>query len=530
MVTTRQIDNSVLDALFIMLNPEKKKELDPLIFLNHLEENGILSDDPRLIELFSKFKLVENNQKYQAISNAEFRKILNQHALVKKSLSRNLVIPDFEIFCDQIKSIFHKTVKNTRGKVADYIPQLARVNPDQFAISICTVDGQRFSMGDAKSNFCLQSSCKPINYCLALEQLGEEKVHTHIGREPSGHSFNELTLNEKGLPHNPMINAGAMMSCALLDRESDFADRFDKVNKTWEALCGNKPVSFNNAVYLSERQTADRNFALAYFMREKKAFPENTDLAKTLEFYFQCCSIESCTYDLSVAAATLANAGTNPLTGKAIFQPSTVQHCLSLMLSCGMYDFSGEFAFKIGLPAKSGVSGTLMLVIPNLMGISIWSPRIDEMGNTVRGVEFCNRLIEEFSFHQYDSLLGHSTKINPRKKQSAEAASKVMELIRAASFGDLDEVLRLEAEGVSPNVADYDGRTPLHLAACEDRAEVVELLISRKVDLEPKDRWGNTPLDDAIKFNHKRIVNMLKKSMPNAKNGRVKSLATNSIT
>jgi glutaminase len=513
MITTTQIDNHAADSLFKMLDTDRKNHIDLNTFLIQLANAGILVDDPRLKDLFGSFNAEEEWKKNQTITQSQFSKILKQNALVKKSLSKNLVIPDFGMFCQQVESIFRESQKNETGNVASYIPQLARVNPDQFALSICTVDGQRFSLGDSDVNFCLQSSCKPINYCLALEELGEKKVHHHIGREPSGHSFNELTLNAQGLPHNPMINAGAMMSCALIERENDIADRFDKVSKTWKALCGEKEVSFNNATYLSERQTADRNFALAYFMREKKAFPEKTNLTETLEFYFQCCSIESCTNDLSVAAATLANAGTNPLTGDVIFQSSTVQNCLSLMLSCGMYDFSGEFAFRIGLPAKSGVSGALMLVIPNLMGISIWSPRLDQVGNSVRGVEFCERLVETFSFHQYDSLMGHSTKLNPRRKENELMPSKVMELIRSASHGDLDEILRLEAEGVSADVADYDGRTPLHLAACEGQIEVVRHLIARKVHLEPKDRWGNTPLDDAIKFNHEDIQSLFEQAL-----------------
>ncbi len=509
MITTTQIDSNAADSLFRMLDPEGKNSIDPHKFLSQLSGAGILQDDPRLRELLDLPQFRQQINKGNQIAKTEFNEILQQNALVKKSLSKNLVIPDFEAFCQKIQDIFLDTQRNKGGKVADYIPQLARVDPEQFAISICTVDGQRYSIGDSNTNFCLQSSCKPINYCMALEELGEEKVHTHVGREPSGQSFNELALNLKGLPHNPMINAGAMMSCSLIDNKNNSADRFDKVNKTWQALCGGKKMSFNNSVYLSERQTADRNFALAYFMREKNAFPENTNLTETLEFYFQCCSIESSSYDLSVAAATLANAGTNPLTGKAIFKSSTVQNCLSLMLSCGMYDFSGEFAFKIGLPAKSGVSGALMLVIPNLMGISIWSPRLDEVGNSVRGVEFCERLVERFSFHQYDSLTGHSTKVNPRKKENELMASKVMELIRSSSHGDLDEILRLEAEGVNPNISDYDGRTPLHLAACENQIEVVRHFIQKEVLLSPKDRWGNTPLDDAKKFKNKDIVSLL---------------------
>ncbi len=508
-MTITQLDNTAADSLFTMLDHDRKKRIESEKFLQQIARSGILKDDPRMQDILTGFSRQEQKIKSHTLSQAEFNAILKQNALVKKSLTKNLVIPEFETFCQQIKDIFSETKKNEQGNVADYIPQLARINPDQFAMSICTVDGQRFSIGDSTVNFGLQSSCKPINYCLALEELGEKKVHEHIGREPSGQSFNELALNLQGLPHNPMINAGAMMSCALIDRENNSSDRFDKVNKTWKALIGGKPVNFNNSVYLSERQTADRNFALAYFMREKQAFPEKTNLTETLEFYFQCCSIESCTYDLSMTAATLANTGTNPLTGDVIFQSSTVQSCLSLMLSCGMYDFSGEFAFKIGLPAKSGVSGALMLVIPNLMGISIWSPRLDQVGNSVRGVEFCERLVEQFSFHQYDSLTGHSTKINPRLKEKELKASKVMELIYAASHGDMDEIFRLEAEGVSANTADYDGRTPLHLAACEGQLEVVRYLISKQVNLSPIDRWGNTPLEDSIKSGHIEIKKLL---------------------
>lgn len=518
MITTTQIDSNASDSLFRILDQDKKKSVLADKFINKLASTGILSDDPRIKDVISGLHIQnQENTKKKSISQVEFNEILEQNALIKKSLTDNLVLPDFESFCQEIEDIFLETIKNKSGKVADYIPQLARVNPEQFAVSICTVDGQRFSLGDSKTNYSLQSSCKPINYCLALEELGADKVHEHVGREPSGLSFNELTLNSRGLPHNPMINSGAMMSCALIERKRDIADRFDLVNKTWEILCGNKSVMFNNSVYLSERQTADRNFALAYFMREKNAFPEGTNLTETLEFYFQCCSIESSTYDLSVAAATLANAGTNPLTGNMVFKSSTVQNCLSLMLSCGMYDFSGEFSFKIGLPAKSGVSGALMLVIPNVMGISIWSPRLDSVGNSVRGVEFCERLVERFSFHQYDSLIGHSKKINPRRKHSEMIASKVMELIRAASFGDIDEILRLEAEGVSANTADYDGRTPLHLAACENQIAVIKYLIEKNIDLAPKDRWGNTPLDDAIKFKNNEIKELLEQTIKHQK-------------
>ena len=179
-----------------------------------------------------------------------------------------------------------------------------------------------------------------------------------------------------------MANVGFEGSEALADT---MADRFDYVLQRWGQAAGGTMPGFSNPTYLSERKTADRNFALGYFMREKGAFPEGTDLVETLEFYFQCCSLELTAEAMSVVAATLANGGVCPLTGERVFQSGTVRKCLSLMSSCGMYDFSGEWAFRVGLPAKSGVSGVIMIVVPNVMGLVCWSPRLDENGNSVRG-------------------------------------------------------------------------------------------------------------------------------------------------
>uniref|UniRef100_A0A914V5P7 glutaminase n=1 Tax=Plectus sambesii TaxID=2011161 RepID=A0A914V5P7_9BILA len=158
--------------------------------------------------------------------------------------------------------------------------------------------------------------------------------------------------------------------------------------------------------FLSERDTADRNFALAYFMKECKCFPESKQSLKdTLDFYFQLCSLEANCESLAVMAATLANGGVCPLTGVKCLANRPCRDVLSLMYSCGMYDYSGQFAFHVGLPAKSGVSGAMIVVIPNLMGICMWSPPLDKMGNSVRGVEFCKEMINKFKFHNYDTLL-----------------------------------------------------------------------------------------------------------------------------
>ncbi len=496
--------------LFNLLDKNETGVVPASILFEYLSKEGILLDDPRLQNVLQEYESAGPiSSSKTIITPSALEKLIRHHSLVKNTFTKNLIIPDFEDFCHDIESIYHATSANTNGKVADYIPQLARVNPEQFAVSICTIDGQRFSIGDAYTSFGLQSTCKPINYCLALQELGEDVVHRHVGREPSGRTFNELSLNSAGLPHNPLINSGAIMCCSLLRRDLNIADRFDYVFNTWQRLCAYKNVSFNNSVFLSERQTADRNFALAYFMRENKAFPEGVNLQEVLEFYFQCCSIESCSHHLAIAAATLANAGVNPLSGEKIFDEQVVQHCLSLMLSCGMYDFSGEFAFKIGVPAKSGVSGALFIVIPNLMGISIWSPRLDKHGNSVRGVEFCERLIQQYAFHNYDSLTRETHKKNPRKQKYERRVNQIVNLIYAASFGDLDEIKRLEALGIDLGSADYDGRTALHLAAAENQTEVVRYLLSRNINHAPKDRWGNTPLDDAKRGYHQGVVELL---------------------
>jgi glutaminase len=502
-------------ALFKSMDADNKGFITTSKLLGILKYMGIRPDDPRL-----QIHIPENGENAEhdggRIGLDDFKRIiqLSQGDLVKNAIKGELVIPDFKTFTADITEIFKAVHENNAGHVATYIPQLGRVNPEQFAVSVCTIDGQRLSLGDANTRFCIQSISKPINYCIALEEHGETTVHQHVGREQSGIGFNGLVLNSKGLPHNPMINAGAIMCCSLVRPAMEMADRFDYVLDMWTKLSGGIPATFNNSVYLSERLTADRNFALGYFMREKKAFPENTDLLNTLEFYFQCCSIELNADAMAITAATLANAGVCPITGESILKPETVKNCLSLMSSCGMYDFSGEFAFTIGLPAKSGVAGGLMIVIPNLMGICVWSPRLDELGNSVRGIHFCKELVKKFNFHNFDSLTSRlSHKTDPRLRKNQSKISNVISMCWAASEGDLLEIQHLLARGINVNEADYDGRTPLHLAASEGHANVVAYLIAHNANVMSVDRWGNTPLDDAHRGKHEEAIKILERTI-----------------
>ncbi|MFI7605776.1 glutaminase A [Micromonospora sp. NPDC049366] len=490
--------------------------ISQLELINRISQTGISTADPRLQATLNHARSESGDTR--GLNLDTFVTICQRdNDLIARALRGELVIPDFASFTDDLVDMYKSLLDDDRGAVADYIPQLARVNPDQLAIAVCTVDGQRFALGDSGTGFCVESVCKPINYCLALEEHGAETVHRHVGREPSGRGFNELTLNNDGLPHNPMINSGAIMCCSLIQPGLASADRFDYYTNAWRKLSGGGRIGFNNAVYLSERQTADRNFALGYSMRESNAFPPGTDLLDTLEFYFQCCSLEIDAESMAVVAASLAGGGVSPLGGGRIFSTDTVQHCLSLMSSCGMYDYSGEFAFSIGLPAKSGVSGALMLVIPQVMGICIWSPRLDPLGNSVRGIEFSRSLVSKYNFHVFDGLVDNENtgKRDPRKRRHESALNDMVRLCWAASQGDLDEVRSLVAGGVDPNNGDYDGRTALHLAASEGHTDIVEYLLDQGVDPAPVDRWGGTPAVDAARGEHQAIVDLLRERTTN---------------
>ncbi|ORJ57825.1 glutaminase A [Mycobacterium simiae] len=490
---------------------DAQQRISLMELLNRLATTGIGMDDPRVREIVADPPGADSFDGGKLTLEQFSTVCLASGGLVARALRGDLVIPDFARLQSELQEMYTTVRANNGGAVADYIPQLKRVDPDKFGIAVCTVDGQRFSIGDTGDLFCVQSMCKPINYSLALEEHGIAAVHSHVGREPSGRGFNELSLTADGLPHNPMINSGAIMTCSLLRSGDELADRFDHVARTWRRLSGSGRVGFNNSVYLSERRTADRNFALGYFMREQGAFPDGTDLVETLEFYFQCCAIELDAQALAVVAATFANAGINPLTIDAVFKPSTARHCLSLMSSCGMYDYSGEFAFTIGLPAKSGVSGGLILVVPGVMGVCIWSPRLDTLGNSVRGVEFCKEFVTRYNFHVFDSLtVGEDTgKRDPRRKKNDTEVTGTMRLLYAASKGDVDELQAVLASGSDPNAADYDGRTGLHLAAAEGHIAAVRYLLASGARPGVADRWGGTPLTDAKRAKHTAVAQLL---------------------
>jgi glutaminase len=297
-----------------------------------------------------------------------------------------------------LQEIHAKYANNFSGKVASYIPELAKAEPRLFGIALVTADGQIYQVGDACHPFTIQSISKPFVYGLALEDHGVDYVLTKVGVEPTGEAFNSIVFDERNnRPFNPMVNAGAIATTALVKGETH-DQRLARLLGKFADLAGHC-VAIDHAVYLSERTTGHRNRAIGYL--ELNAGMIDAQVDEHLDLYFEQCSILVSARDLAVMAATLANDGVNPLTGKRAVQGQYVKNVLSVMHSCGMYDYAGEWSYRIGLPAKSGVSGGIIAVLPGQFGIGIFSPLLDDQGNSCRGVQVCEELSERFKLHMF---------------------------------------------------------------------------------------------------------------------------------
>lgn len=287
----------------------------------------------------------------------------------------------------------------SEGKVADYIPELAEADPDWFGICVVTTDGQVYDVGDCEQLFTIQSMSKAFTFGLALEDHGRDYVMSKVSNEPTGEAFNAIVLDEDtNRPYNPMVNAGAIATTDLI-KGKDGTERLKRMLDMFERYTGRRHDIYM-PVFLSEKASGFRNRAIAYLMLNFGMITDRVD--ETLDLYFQQCSILVNAKDIAMMAATLANGGVNPVTKVRALDEHYVQDVISVMLSCGMYDASGNWAYRVGIPAKSGVGGGILAAVPGTLGIGTFSPPLDAKGNSTRGMKVCEDLSRDFGLHLFN--------------------------------------------------------------------------------------------------------------------------------
>jgi len=298
-----------------------------------------------------------------------------------------------------IENIYEQFKDVDDGTVATYIPELGKADPKDFGICLATVDGQVFTAGNWDREFTIQSMCKPFAFQLALERHGIEETLKHVGVEPSGEAFNSIELDPKtGRPFNPMVNAGAIAVASLIKQSPVEAGVEAFVEKMGKAA--GRKLRIDWSVMASETATGNRNRAIAYLLLNAGIIDQ--EVLESLQQYFAQCSMLVNCKDLAMMAATMANIGNQPVTGEPVFDFQLLKHVMAVMFSCGLYDYAGNWAFEVGLPAKSGVSGGIFGVVNRQLGIAVYSPRLDAQGNSVRGILACKELASHLGLHSFD--------------------------------------------------------------------------------------------------------------------------------
>ncbi len=360
----------------------------------------------------------------------------------------------------------------TGGDVASYIPELSKADPDHFGISLATLDGHVYEVGDTRVPFTVQSMSKPFVFALALDSLGASRVESVIGVEPSGDPFNSIRLNAENHPFNPMVNAGAI-ACSGLIHEAKGAGAFEHIRRELSRFAG-RDLGVDEAVFASESTTGDRNRAIGYLLRTNAVIKDN--VSAVLEVYFRQCAILVTARDIAIMAATLANRGINPVTGEQVTTPYAIARTLSVMTSSGMYDFAGEWIYRVGIPAKSGVGGGILASLPARLGLGSYSPRLDKHGNSVRGIKVCQAISAHYDLHMLnrsddarnsiiaDYTIGKNPSRRSRRPHEQEILAahhqdvRVFELVGTLSLSNVDYVSRQLAAKPRPQFVIFDLR------------------------------------------------------------------------
>lgn len=295
------------------------------------------------------------------------------------------------------KIIQDKKILTKKGKVATYIPELANGNKNALGVCVITNDGNIYESGDFKTKFTIQSISKIVTLMCAIKDNGVDEVFKKVSAEPTAYGFNSivnLEVKNYNKPLNPMINAGAISVVSMLKGENS-EEKFNNVLNFLRKICNNPNIDLNESVYLSEKSTGHRNRSLAYFMKSTKVI--DGDVEEILDVYFKLCSIEVTCKDIASIGAMLAKDGILYYSQEPVIEKEIAKMVKAIMMTCGMYDGSGDYAVKVGIPSKSGVGGGILATVPGKMGIGVIGPSLDEKGNSIAGIEVLNTLSKELN-------------------------------------------------------------------------------------------------------------------------------------
>ncbi|CBY07702.1 unnamed protein product [Oikopleura dioica] len=455
--------------------------LDRQRFIRVIRRTGLQLDDPRLYDVRRNIDechdyIVNNLDSDEAhgIDFLAFRGIIsNSQEILYQAIQNQFEIADFPTFLGDLRQMYDATWNENEGITTNYTQYLNEYHADDaWGVSFCSVDGQRCGFGSKTKMFTMQALMNPFLYAMSLDELGHEKIHSIVGQETSGGQYNVIKLDDQGRPHNPMGNAGAILLASLYKDDLNKSDRHESFLDKMRQISGiqsvdESSVSFDYAAFMSEREVCHRNSSISYYLREKGCIDNKKNVEHVLDVYTQMCNVTVNTDSLSVLAATLANGGICPITGTQQLSNDSVKSTLSCMLAAGMNDHSGIWAFQVGLPAKSGVTGGTMIIIPNFGGFALYSPKIDKSANSVRAAKFAHLLNEKFHLHEYDPVhLAHDFSNNTESE-----TVQLIKLMIAAETNDVHRLMFAHINGFDLSKPGYEDVTCLHISAAKGHVE-----------------------------------------------------------
>ncbi|KPP58000.1 hypothetical protein Z043_124222, partial [Scleropages formosus] len=444
-------------------------------FFETVWSSGIQKTDPRIKDCYLLMRKLQETD--GTVDRDTFHRCVTGFvSFILKALQGRFVIPDFSTFTEETQKLFMKSKQLSSVK-----QEPGNEEREKWGVSICTVDGQRLSLGDCVEPCVLGEISWPLIYGIAVDQLGTDYVHRYVGVEEFSKYDSPFTLTKHGTPHSPLIMTGAIITTSLLQLAcrlgTEDEEKYESVLNSFRRLCNKEHANLNCTSYQIMKKDSIALHALSFYLQEKKCFPESVDINTAVDLIQQCSSTEVTCESGAVMAATLANGGLCPLSGDKVLCPPSTRAMLSVMQVAGMNEYSRMFHFKTSVPAKSSKSGALLIVVPGILGMMCWSPALDSFGNSWKSVHFCEELVSMFQLHSFDIRTPFRQVVAYRQWKAESEGYQIMNVLLAAYRGDVQSLRRYFLSGANVNAVDYDGRSALHVAASEGHLEAIKFLV-----------------------------------------------------